>query len=167
MGAAGCAELVEVRTRSGSVVDERMPRAVAGGNVETSQRIVDAALDGLGEVLDLPAASQGTMNNLVIAGTGFSYYETVAGGGGASRHGDGADGVHSAMTNTLNTPVEAVEKEFPVKVLRYEFREGSGGAGMNRGGEGPVSYTHLRAHETVLDLVCRLLLEKKKKKNKK
>src|SRR5680860_680111 len=138
MGAAGCAELVEVRTRSGSVVDARMPRAVAGGNVETSQRIVDAALDGLGEVLDLPAASQGTMNNLVIAGTGFSYYETVAGGGGASRHGDGADGVHSAMTNTLNTPVEAVEKEFPVKVLRDEFREGSGGAGMNRGAEGLI-----------------------------
>lgn len=138
LGSAGCAEVVQVRTRSGTVVDARFPRAVAGGNVETSQRIVDAVLDALGDPLDLPAASQGTMNNLVIAGAGFSYYETVAGGGGASRRAAGTDGIHSAMTNTWNTPVEALEKEFPFKVARYGFRGGSGGRGENRGGDGLV-----------------------------
>jgi len=137
-GAAGCAELVEVVTRPGSIVDARPPRAVAGGNVETSQRIVDTILDALGEPLGLAAESQGTMNNLTLGSSDFSYYETLGGGGGASRDGPGASGIHSGMTNTLNTPVEALERDFPLQVLRYELREGSGGAGRHRGGEGLV-----------------------------
>ena len=143
-GAAGCADVVEVRTRPGSLVDARMPRAVAGGNVETSQRIVDAILAALGDALDLPAASQGTMNNVTLGGAGFSYYETLGGGGGASRRGPGADGIHSAMTNTMNTPVEAIERDFPLEVVRYELLDGSGGAGMHPGGRGLVR-THARA----------------------
>ena len=138
LGAAGCVEVVEVLTRPGTVVDALPPAAVAGGNVETSQRIVDAILAALGESLGLPAASQGTMNNIVLGNDRFSYYETVAGGGGASAEGPGADAVHSAMTNTLNTPIEALERDFPLRVLRYELREGSGGAGRHPGGRGVV-----------------------------
>ena len=144
LGAAGCAEVVDVRTRSGSLVDARMPHAVAGGNVETSQRVVDALLAALGEALDLPAASQGTMNNVTLGGPGFSYYETLGGGGGASREGPGADGIHSAMTNTMNTPVEAIERDFPLDVLRYELLDGSGGEGEHPGGRGLVRTMRVR-----------------------
>jgi N-methylhydantoinase B len=152
-GASGCAVLTEVITRPGSILDARPPRAVAGGNVETSQRVVDVIMDALGEALDLPAHSQGTMNNLVLGGETFSYYETLAGGGGASRDGVGADAVHSAMTNTLNTPVEAIEQGFPFQVLRYELREGSGGAGRHNGGRGLVRTLRLLEPAT-LSLLC-------------
>lgn len=138
LGAAGCGELVEVRTTPGTVVDARPPRAVAGGNVETSQRIVDAILVALGEPLGLPAASQGTMNNVVVGAAGFSYYETVGGGGGASAAAPGASGIHSAMTNTMNTPIEALERDLPLRLLRYELRPGSGGRGRRPGGDGVV-----------------------------
>lgn len=138
LGAAGCARVTRVVTRPGTVVDARPPRAVAGGNVETSQRIVDTILAALGEPLGLPAASQGTMNNLVLGNETFSYYETMAGGGGAAAEGPGADAVHSAMTNTLNTPIEAIERDFPLEVLRYELREGSGGEGHHPGGRGLI-----------------------------
>jgi N-methylhydantoinase B len=138
LGAAGCMEVVEVRTRPGSVVDALPPAAVAGGNVETSQRVVDTILSALGDPLGLPAASQGTMNNVVLGSDTFSYYETLAGGAGASAEGPGTDAIHSAMTNTLNTPIEAIERDFPLRVLRYELREGSGGAGRHRGGRGLI-----------------------------
>ncbi len=125
-------------TEPGTIVDALPPAAVAGGNVETSQRIVDAILDAIAEPLGLPADSQGTMNNLVLGNDRFSYYETVAGGGGAGPAGPGADAVHSAMTNTLNTPIEALERDFPLRVVRYELREGSGGGGRHPGGRGVV-----------------------------
>jgi N-methylhydantoinase B len=106
------------------------------GNVETSQRIADTVLLALGQAVDLPAQGQGTMNNLIIGGRGWTYYETIGGGQGASAAGDGPSGVHVGMSNTLNTPVEALELEFPMRVERYELRAGSGGEGAQRGGDG-------------------------------
>ncbi len=127
-----------------SLVHARFPAAVAAGNVETSQRIVDVLLGAFGQALPeiVPAASQGTMNNLTIGGddprTGgrFAYYETVGGGMGAAPGFDGLSGVHVHMTNTLNTPAEAIEYAYPLRVTRYELRRGSGGAGRWRGGDG-------------------------------
>jgi len=112
--------------------------------VETSQRIVDVLLGALAKALpqSIPAASQGTMNNTLIGGwdpvrvRAFTYYETIAGGMGARPTADGPSGLHSHMTNTLNTPAEAMEYAYPIQVLRYELREGTGGAGMHRGGDG-------------------------------
>jgi N-methylhydantoinase B len=130
----------------GSFLDADPPHAVAGGNVETSQRVVDAVLGALAKALPdlIPAASQGTMNNVAIGGydperdTPFAYYETVGGGAGAGPNGDGLSGVHVHMTNTLNTPVEALEYAYPFRMRRYALRRGSGGAGHHRGGDGIV-----------------------------
>ncbi len=137
---------IEVRTRRGSVLDARFPAAVAGGNVETSQRVVDTVLGALARALPerIPAAGQGTMNNVTIGGTDertglpFAYYETLAGGMGAGSFGPGESGVHSHMTNTLNTPVEALEYSYPFQVTEYSIRKGSGGEGKHRGGNGMV-----------------------------
>jgi N-methylhydantoinase B len=137
---------VEVVVPRGSLLDADPPHAVAGGNVETSQRVVDAVLGALAQALPdlIPAASQGTMNNLAVGGHDrerqviFAYYETVGGGAGASPTGDGLSGVHVHMTNTLNTPVEALEYTYPFRVRRYALRRGSGGAGQHRGGDGLV-----------------------------
>lgn len=142
----GCLRPLSIRTRRGTVVDAEFPAAVAGGNVETSQRIVDVLLGALAQALpgDVPAASQGTMNNLVIGGYDpqrarhFTYYETIAGGMGATAVGAGERAVHSHMTNTLNTPVEALEYAFPFLVREYSIRKGSGGDGRFRGGDGVV-----------------------------
>ncbi len=141
---AGCLVPVRVIAPVGSVVNCSMPAAVAGGNVETSQRIVDVLLGAWSQILPgrVPAASQGTMNNVTIGGwdpergAQFAYYETIAGGNGARPESDGPSGVHSHMTNTLNTPVEALEYAYPLRVLRYELRQGSGGAGRFSGGDG-------------------------------
>ncbi|MBE2200798.1 MAG: hydantoinase B/oxoprolinase family protein [Anaerolinea sp.] len=132
----------------GSLLDPPPPHAVAAGNVETSQRIVDAVFGALAQALPdvVPAASQGTMNNLTFGGaTGqqgqlntFAYYETSGGGAGAGPTGSGASGVHVHMSNTLNTPVEALEYSFPLRVLAYSLRHGSGGAGQHQGGDGLV-----------------------------
>jgi len=130
----------------GSVVNARPPAAVAGGNVETSQRITDALLGALSKAVPgrIPAASSGTMNNITFGGfnpeTGknFAYYETVGGGMGASPESNGLSGVHTHMTNTRNTPVEALENYLPIRVNRYSLRKGSGGSGKFRGGEGIV-----------------------------
>ncbi len=122
----------------GSVVNARPPHAVVAGNVETSQRIADTVLQALAGLADVPAGGQGTMNNIVIGGSGWTYYETVGGGQGASRRGDGPSGVHVGMTNTLNTPIEALELEYPMRVERYELTHGSGGDGQHRGGDGIV-----------------------------
>jgi N-methylhydantoinase B len=133
---AGVEACLEVVAEPGSLVHALRPSAVVAGNVETSQRIADCVLDALAAAVDLPAAGQGTMNNLVIGGDGWAYYETLGGGQGASSVGDGDSGVHVGMSNTFNTPVEALETEFPLRVERYELRYGSGGDGFRRGGDG-------------------------------
>ncbi|HTS70076.1 MAG TPA: hydantoinase B/oxoprolinase family protein [Terriglobia bacterium] len=143
---AGLMEPIAVRAPEGSVVNARPPAAVAAGNVETSQRIVDVLLRALAQALPrrIPAASSGTMNNLSFGGihsrTGqpFAYYETIAGGMGARPTADGLSGVHTHMTNSLNTPIEALESAYPVRVRRYSLRRGSGGKGKFHGGEGIV-----------------------------
>ncbi|ACF13848.1 5-oxoprolinase (ATP-hydrolyzing) [Chloroherpeton thalassium ATCC 35110] len=141
---SGCMRPLEVITRKGSLVDAAFPAAVAGGNVETSQRIVDVVLGALAQAVPdkIPAASQGTMNNVTIGGinpqTGkpFSYYETLGGGMGASAICDGESAVHSHMTNTMNTPIEALEYSYPFRVVRYEICKGTGGTGQKHGGDG-------------------------------
>lgn len=142
---SGCLAPVEVRIPRGSIVGAVKPAAVAGGNVETSQRIVDVVFGALAQALPerVPAASQGTMNSLSFggvdaAGRPFTYYETIAGGIGAGAKGPGATGLHSHMTNTLNTPIEALERELPVRVTAYHWRIGSGGEGARPGGDGVV-----------------------------
>ena len=150
---AGCFAPVTVTAPAGCLVNARPPAAVAGGNVETSQRIVDVVLGALAQALPdhVPAASQGTMNNLTIGGLladgqPYAYYETIAGGMGAAPDADGLSGVHVHMTNTLNTPVEALEIAFPFRITQYSLREGSGGGGQHRGGDGVVrEYELLRA----------------------
>ncbi len=141
----GCFEPVTVVTPPHSVLNPDFPAAVAVGNTETSQRIVDVVLGALAQALPerIPAASQGTMNNFTFGGaasdgTHFVYYETIAGGNGAGSGGDGMSGRHSHMTNTRNTPVEALEYALPVRVNAYRLRDGSGGAGRHRGGDGIV-----------------------------
>ena len=148
---------VEVITPEGSLVNPRPPRAVAAGNVETSQRIVDVVFGALAPVLPdrIPAASQGTMNNVTIGGTDprtdqpFAYYETLAGGVGASPDGPGESAIHSHMTNTLNTPIEALEYQYPFRVLEYGVRRGSGGEGRFRGGDGLIRMVEFLGDATV------------------
>jgi N-methylhydantoinase B len=143
---AGLMRRVSVLTRSGTVLDAVSPAAVAGGNVETSQRIVDTLLRAFAQIVPqrISAASSGTMNNVTIGGMDprtnepYAYYETIAGGSGARPNGDGVSGVHTNMTNTMNTPVEALEYAYPFRVLRYAYRRGSGGTGQYRGGDGLV-----------------------------
>ncbi len=154
---AGIFRPVEIIAPEGTLVNARFPRAVAAGNVETSQRITDTVLGAFAQALPqiVPAASQGTMNNLTIGGddprTGgrFAYYETIAGGMGASAQADGLSGVHVHMTNTLNTPVEAMEYAYPLRVTRYELRRGAGGAGKHRGGDSIYREVELLADATV------------------
>ncbi|MHB8160587.1 MAG: hydantoinase B/oxoprolinase family protein [Thermoleophilia bacterium] len=133
---------VRVTAPEGSLVNARPPAAVAAGNVETSQRIADTILLALSRAMPLPAQGQGTMNNLTLGseapGHEFNYYETIGGGAGACPGSGGASGIQLGMTNTLNTPVEALEMAFPLRVESYEFRKGSGGNGVWRGGEGVV-----------------------------
>lgn len=143
---AGILRPIEIITRKGSILDARFPAAVAGGNVETSQRVVDVVLGALAQAIPgkIPAASQGTMNNMTIGGfderTGkpFAYYETLAGGMGGSAKCKGEHAVHSHMTNTLNTPVEALEYSYPFRVTTYCIRKGTGGDGKSPGGDGLV-----------------------------
>lgn len=143
---AGIMRPVTVRTEPGSIVDAVLPAPVAGGNVETSQRIVDVLLRALSQAMPerIPAASSGTMNNLTIGGldprtgSSFAYYETIAGGMGARPSADGISGVHTHMTNSLNTPVEALEYAYPFRVRSYSYRRGSGGGGQYQGGDGIV-----------------------------
>ena len=143
---AGLMRPIRVFAPEGTVVNARPPAAVAGGNVETSQRIVDVLLRALAQAMPerIPAAASGTMNNLTIGGidprTGepFAYYETIAGGMGARPSKPGVSGVHTHMTNSLNTPAEALEYAYPLRVRRYSLRHGSGGSGKYRGGDGIV-----------------------------
>ncbi len=137
----GCYLPVDVSIPAGSLLDPNPPAAVVGGNVETSQRVTDTVLSAFAKAVPdrLPAQSQGTMNNLTIGsrdGEAFSYYETIGGGFGARPTADGMDGVQVGMTNTLNTPIEALEAEYPLRVMRYALRAKSGGRGQFRGGDG-------------------------------
>lgn len=136
----GCLEPVELTVPRGMILCPDPDRAVCGGNVETSQRVVDVLLGALGRA----AASQGTMNNVTFGHAGFGYYETIAGGAGATPHAGGASGVHTHMTNTRITDPEVLESRFPVRLLRFGLRPGSGGEGRHRGGDGLVrAYTFL------------------------
>jgi N-methylhydantoinase B len=163
---AGLMEPIEVIAPRGTVVNANPPASVAGGNVETSQRIVDVLFKALAKALPdrIPAASQGTMNNLTIGGIDsrngqeFSYYETVAGGMGARPMLDGMSGVHTHMTNSLNTPAEALEYAYPLRVREYRLRKGSGAEGKQRGGDGVV-----REIETLVPARMSLLADRRKR----
>jgi N-methylhydantoinase B/oxoprolinase/acetone carboxylase alpha subunit len=143
---AGILRPVRVIAPEGTVVNALPPAAMAAGNVEMSQRVTDVVLGALAKAAPdlIPAASSGTMNNLSFGGwdarrrASFAYYETIAGGMGASRRGAGHSATHTHMTNTLNTPVEAFEHQFPVRVESYRIRYRSGGEGKHRGGDGIV-----------------------------
>ena len=158
---AGCFKPIEVKAPSGTIVKAEPPAPVAGGNVETSTRIVDVTLKAFSSIIPqrVCAACQGTMNNVTIGGvdprTGkyFTYYETIAGGFGARYNKDGVDGTHSHMTNTLNTPVEALESAYPLRVRRYELVRGSGGRGRSRGGLGIRRDTEVLAEGSTISLM--------------
>ena len=160
---AGILRPFTLDTPAGSIVDAIPPAAVAGGNVETSQRIVDVLLRALAKAVPqrVPAASAGTMSNLTIGGidprTGeaYTYYETAAGGMGARPGIGGIPGVQTHMTNSLNTPIEALEYSYPFRVRRYAFRDGSGGAGQYRGGDGLIREVELLADAQVTLLADR------------
>jgi N-methylhydantoinase B/oxoprolinase/acetone carboxylase alpha subunit len=134
----GAMRPVTVLTPPGSVVAARFPAAVGAGNVEVSQRVADVCLGALAAIAPdrVGAAGQGTMNNLLVGGRGWVYYETIGGGQGGRPTGPGQSGIHTAMTNTKNTPIEAFERAFPMRVLRHALRRGSGGTGRHPGGEG-------------------------------
>ena len=143
---------LHIKTRPGSVVDANKPAPVAAGNVETSQRIVDVLLGALAKAVPerIPAASSGSMNNIAISGEKnlmgeeFSYYETIGGGMGGRPTLAGLNGIHTHMTNTMNTPIEALEHTYPLLVEQYGLRNGSGGKGLHRGGDGIIrSYRFL------------------------
>jgi len=148
----------------GTVVNAKPPAAVAGGNVETSQRIVDVLLKALAQAIPdrIPAAASGTMNNLTIGGIDprsgepFAYYETIAGGMGARPSKDGVSGVHTHMTNSLNTPAEALEYAYPIRLRQYSLRQNSGGTGLYRGGDGIV-----REIEVLTDAQVTLLADRR------
>jgi N-methylhydantoinase B len=162
---AGVLVPITVLAPEGSVVNAVFPAPVAAGNVETSQRLVDVLLKALASALPdvIPAASSGTMNNFTMGGidprtnTPFAYYETVAGGMGASPQSDGDNGVHTHMTNSLNTPAEALEYALPVRVRRYSLRPGSGGSGAHRGGDGII-----REIELLTDADISILSDRRK-----
>jgi len=129
---------VTVTAPEGCFVNARSPAAVAAGNMETSSRIVDVVIRAFGEAVVVPAQGQGTMNNVTLGNDRFTYYETIGGGQGACPEADGPSGVHVAMSNTLSTPVEALELQYPLQVVRHGLRLGSGGHGRHRGGDGVV-----------------------------
>jgi N-methylhydantoinase B len=149
---------VTVTAPTGCLVNARPPAAVAAGNVETSSRIVDVVMRAFGQAIPVPAQGQGTMNNVTLGNERFTYYETIGGGQGACPTADGPSGVHVAMSNTLSTPVEALELQYPVRVERYGLRAGSGGSGEHRGGDGVVR--ELRALED-----CRLSIISERRDN--
>lgn len=165
---SGLMRPIRVIAPEATIVNAKPPRAVAGGNVETSQRIVDTLLRAMARAVPdrIPAASQGTMNNLTFGGADtrpghggavFAYYETIAGGMGARPGRDGISGIHTHMTNSLNTPTEVLEITYPVRLRRYSLRPGSGGAGEYRGGDGIV-----RELEFLVDAQAGVLCERRK-----
>ena len=149
---AGANRPLRVLAPEGSLLNARPPAAVVAGNVETSSRVADLVLAAFGRAL-----GQGTMNNVVLGSDAFTYYETLGGGQGACPDAGGPTAVHVAMSNTLNTPVEALELEFPLRVTRYAVRRGSGGAGAHRGGDGVV-----REYEALAEMELSLLTERRR-----
>ena len=154
---SGCMRAVSITAPTGSIVNATLPAAVSGGNVETSQRIVDVVLGALSKVVPdkIPAASCGTMNNIAIGGydslnkQGFTYYETIGGGMGARPDSNGISAIHTHMTNTMNTPIEAIENSYPFRIKRYQIRAKSGGWGVYRGGDGIIRDYELQEDATV------------------
>jgi N-methylhydantoinase B len=153
----GLYRVVNVTAPEGSVVNARWPHAVAAGNVETSQRIADVVFLALRDAAEVVAQGQGTMNNVVLGGPGWTYYETLGGGQGGSARGPGPSGVHVGMSNTRNTPIEVFELEHPLRIDRYALRPGSGGAGAHAGGDGVV-----RAYAALDDVTVSLITERRR-----
>lgn len=143
----GIARAIHIRTPDNCCVAARSPAAVAAGNVEMSQRLTDLLFTALANAgVEVPAQGQGTMNNITFGGAGWTFYETLGGGQGASARGDGPSAVHVGMSNTRNTPIESLEHAYPILIERYALRDGSGGRGKHRGGEGVIRrYTVLEA----------------------
>jgi len=156
----GCWSVIDVNVEDGSLLNPKYPAPVSAGNVETSQRIVDTTLGALASIVPdlVPAASQGTMNNLTIGGINprtnaqFSFYETIGGGAGASRGSNGASGIHTHMTNTLNTPIESLESEYPLRVKRYSISRNTGGLGKWRGGDGIIREIEILADTSTISI---------------
>ena len=154
----GIARAISLTLPERSAVNAAWPAAVAAGNVEMSQRIADTILAALGDAgVDVAAQGQGTMNNVIFGGAGWTFYETLGGGQGASSLGPGPSGVHVGMSNTLNTPVESLETSTPLRIDRYALRHGSGGAGIANGGEGIV-----RAYRATTPCTVTLLTERRR-----
>lgn len=153
----GFFRVVKIQAPEGCLVNPRKPAPVSIGNVETSQRIVDVIFKALSKVFPdkVPAASHGSMNNVIIGGRGWVFYETVGGGMGARPTMDGVDGVHTNMTNTMNTPIEVIEREYPIMILEYSLRDGSGGAGKYRSGLGIR-----RVYKVLSDAVVTVIAER-------
>lgn len=157
---SGCWSVIDVNIEEGSLLYPTYPSPVSAGNVETSQRIVDATLGALVSIVPglVPAASQGTMNNLTIGGIDprtnnpFSFYETIGGGSGASRGMNGASGIHTHMTNTLNTPIESLESEYPLRVNCYSIRRNTGGLGQWSGGDGIIREIEMLAEHSTISI---------------
>jgi N-methylhydantoinase B len=156
----GCWSVIDVKAPKGSLLNPEYPAPVSAGNVETSQRIVDVTLGALAHIVPdlVPAASQGTMNNLTIGGLdprsghAFSFYETIGGGSGAIKGTDGESGIHTHMTNTLNTPIESLESEFPLRVNKYSILRETGGSGKWRGGDGIIREIEIAANTCTISL---------------
>jgi N-methylhydantoinase B len=148
---AGCYEPMSVDAPEGSLLNPTPPVAVVGGNVETCQRVADVCFAALSEAAPerVPAGGQGTMNNVIIGTDQYAYYETIGGGAGATALADGLSGVQVGLTNTRNTPVEALEGTYPIRVERYALRDGSGGDGARRGGDGLVRTFRLETESTL------------------
>ena len=149
---AGAYRPITIKAPTGSILNANAPAAVAGGNVETSSRVADLVLQAFGRAL-----GQGTMNNLTLGNDDFAYYETLGGGQGACEDADGPSAVHVAMSNTLNTPIEALELEFPLRAVEYAVRRNSGGAGKHRGGDGVV-----REVKALEDMTYSLITERRR-----
>ncbi|HEX6534073.1 MAG TPA: hydantoinase B/oxoprolinase family protein [Gemmatimonadaceae bacterium] len=155
----GIARAIELVAEEGSAVNARWPAAVAAGNVEMSQRIADVMFSALADAgLEVPAQGQGTMNNITFGGVGWTFYETLGGGQGASAKGDGPSAVHVGMSNTRNTPIESLEWAYPIRIEEYAVRRGSGGAGQHRGGDGVV-----RRYRVLERCVVTLLTERRRR----
>ncbi|MFM8910975.1 MAG: hydantoinase B/oxoprolinase family protein, partial [Gemmatimonadota bacterium] len=153
---AGIARPITIVTPEDCCIAARAPAAVAAGNVEMSQRLTDLLFAALADAgVEVPAQGQGTMNNITFGGAGWTFYETVGGGQGASARGSGPDAVHVGMSNTRNTPIESLERAYPIIIDRYAVRRGSGGGGTHRGGDGVVRAYRVLAPCTVTVLTER------------
>ena len=157
---SGCWSVIDVDIEEGSLLNPMYPAPVSAGNVETTQRIVDTTLGALASIVPdlIPAASQGTMNNLTIGGidprtnASFSFYETIGGGAGASQGSIGTSGIHTHMTNTLNTPIESLESEYPLRVHRYSIHRDTGGRGLWNGGDGIIREIETLAEKSTISI---------------